>query len=82
MHIVGLESLPNKEENQINTKYLAPDKRNGISEEQTTFQYVTSENKTITTFSTRVVSGERFGAITRIRMSFELHNTSTEQCIR
>jgi hypothetical protein len=38
MHIVGLESLPNKEENQINTKYLAPDKRNGISEEQTTFQ--------------------------------------------
>jgi hypothetical protein len=46
------------------------------------FSNVTSENKTITTFSTRVVSGERFGAITRIRMSFELHNRSTEQYIR
>lgn len=78
LHIVGLESLPNKEENQINSKYLAmaSQKNKQLSSN------VTSENKTTTTFSTRVDSGERFGAITRIRMSFELHRRSTEQCIR
>jgi len=78
LQIVGLESLPNEEENQINSKYLAiaSQKNKQLSSN------VTSKNKTITTFSTRVDSGERFGAITRIRMSFELHRRSAEQYIR
>jgi len=78
LHIVGLESLPNKEENQINSKYLAMESQKN----KQLSSNVTSENKTTTTFSTRVDSGERFGAITRIRMSFELHSRSTEQYIR